>query len=164
MFNNSFEFSGTRKLLFLGLTLSLLAGSGFSHTGQTGENDDQRQAIETRRIAFFTERMALTPEEARIFWPLYNEYIRKRDELNATYRNRWAGVERVSALSAEDAGQFAEDQIVRLEKLIELKRAFHDNLKRALSPVKIALMYEADRDFNRLLLKEAREKRQPRRR
>jgi len=163
MLLNSFEFSGTKKLVCLTLMFSLLTSFGFSQTGQTRENDDRRQAIETRRIAFFTERMALTPEEARVFWPLYNEYTRNRDEINAAYRDRWAEVERVSALSAEDAGRFAEDQIVRLEKLIALKRTFHENLKRTLSPVKIALMYEADRDFNRMLLKEAREKRGQRR-
>jgi hypothetical protein len=163
MFKNSFEFSGMKKLVCLTLMFSVLPNLGFSQTGQTRDKDDRRQAIETRRIAFFTDRMALTPDEARVFWPLYNEYTRNRDEINATYRDRWAGVERVSALSAEDAGRFAEDQIARLEKLIELKRSFHENLKRTLSPVKIALMYEADRDFNRILIKEAREERSRRR-
>jgi len=152
-----------KKLVCLTLMFSVLPNLGFSQTGQTRDKDDRRQAIETRRIAFFTDRMALTPDEARVFWPLYNEYTRNRDEINATYRDRWAGVERVSALSAEDAGRFAEDQIARLEKLIELKRSFHENLKRTLSPVKIALMYEADRDFNRILIKEAREERSRRR-
>ncbi|HSV88706.1 MAG TPA: hypothetical protein VLH61_08695 [Bacteroidales bacterium] len=163
MFKNLIDFPEAGKYLTLCLILSLSISPLFSQTGQQRDKDEQREAIEARRIAFYTERMLLTPEEARVFWPLFNEYIRDRDEINATYRDRWEGVEKVSELSAEEAGRFAEDQMVRLEKLVALKREFHDNMKRALTPVKVALMYEAERDFNRMLLREAREKRRHRR-
>jgi hypothetical protein len=33
-----------------------------------------RQRIESQRIAFITQRVHLTPDEATKFWPVYNEY------------------------------------------------------------------------------------------
>lgn len=40
-----------------------------------------RQRIEAARIAFITERLGLTPEEAEKFWPVYREFYQKRIEL-----------------------------------------------------------------------------------
>jgi len=118
--------------------------------------DARKEAIEARRIAFLTDRIGLTPEEARLFWPVYNQHRQKREEVNAAFRARWDRVKKVSDLSPEDAAAFGEDQIRRLEQLIVLKRRFHEDLKRILSPMKIALLYEAERDFNRILFQEAK--------
>ncbi|MBR3304118.1 MAG: hypothetical protein IKI67_08070, partial [Bacteroidales bacterium] len=35
-------------------------------------SQQQKEEIETMKIAFFTKQLALTPEESMRFWPLYN--------------------------------------------------------------------------------------------
>jgi Spy/CpxP family protein refolding chaperone len=49
------------------------------------DNDDNINVskIQAQRVAFFTERLNLTPAEAEKFWPIYNEYDAKRAKLNA---------------------------------------------------------------------------------
>ena len=129
----------------------------FSSDAQVDSQPDARkEAIEARRIAFLTDRIGLTPEEARLFWPVYNQHRQKREEINAAFRTRWDRVKKVSDLSPEDAAAFGEDQIRRVEQLTVLKRRFHEDLKRIISPMKIALLYEAERDFNRILFQEAK--------
>lgn len=118
-------------------------------------NDARIEAIESRRIAFLTEKMALTPDEARVFWPVYNEYNRRRDEFTAEHRKRWHKAN-ISEMSNEEAGRFAEDHILHMERNSALKREYHEKLKRILPARKIALLYEAERDFNRVLFQEAR--------
>lgn len=131
--------------------------SVFSSDNQGDSQPDARQeAIEARRIAFLTDRIGLTPEEARLFWPVFNQNRQKREEVNAAFRTRWERVKKVSELSPEDASAFGEDQIRRVEQLTVLKRRFHEDLKRIISPMKIALLYEAERDFNRILFQEAK--------
>lgn len=122
----------------------------------TGQPSARIDAIETRRIAFLTERIGLTPEEAMVFWPIYNQNRQKREEISNSFRTRWGQVKKVSDLSPEDAALLAEDQVRRVEQLTTLKRRFHEDLKRIISPMKIALLYEAERDFNRILFQEAR--------
>ena len=139
--------------LFFGVLFS--GFPGFSQTGQGRGQDARLEAIESRRIAFLTEKMSLTPDEARVFWPLYNEYNKKRDELSNAHRARW-GNANVAAMSNEEAGRFAEDLIVHMERNAAIKREYHDKLKRILPAKKIALLYEAERDFNRMLFQEAR--------
>ena len=57
-------------ILMVGLSLSLFAQSGKL-------SDEKRKEFEAQKIAFFTQEMELTPEEAVVFWPLYNEMQQK---------------------------------------------------------------------------------------
>lgn len=117
--------------------------------------DSSMEAIRTRRIAFLTERMSLTPEEAKQFWPVYNEYNEKRDQQSDAHRQKWSDKE-VSEMSPEEAGRYAEDQVLYMESAAAIKREYYEKLKRILPVKKIALLYEAERDFNKMLFQEAR--------
>ncbi|MEE4176933.1 MAG: hypothetical protein V2I46_05430 [Bacteroides sp.] len=117
--------------------------------------DSRMEAIKSRRIAFLTERMALTPSEAKDFWPVYNEYNKKRDDLTIAHREKWSGKE-VAEMSQDEAARFAEDQIIYFEESSTIKREYHQRLKEILPIKKIALLYEAEHDFNKMLFQEAR--------
>ena len=39
----------------------------------TQAQENRREEIESFRIAYFTKQLNLTPEEAKKFWPVYNE-------------------------------------------------------------------------------------------
>jgi hypothetical protein len=136
--------------LFLFLMFILLPA--FS---QQRNQDARMDALESRRIAFLTEKMSLTPDEARTFWPVYNEYNKNRDELTSEHRRKWSDA-KVASMSNEEAGSYAEDLVLHMERAASIKREYHEKLKRILPAKKIALLYEAERDFNRLLFQEAR--------
>ena len=48
-----------------------MVGVGFSLFAQSGKlSEDKRKEFEAQKVAFFTQEMDLTPEEATKFWPL----------------------------------------------------------------------------------------------
>lgn len=143
------------RFIMAGLLVLVSCFTAFSQQRQGQGPDARLEAIESRRIAFLTEKMSLTPEEARQFWPVYNEYNRKRDELTADHRRKWADAN-VSEMSNDQAGRYAEELITFMERNAAIKREYHEKLKRILPAKKIALLYEAERDFNRILFQEAR--------
>ena len=51
-------------LLLACLTLSLNAQE---------KKENRKEQIESQKIAFFTAELELTPEEAQLFWPVYNQ-------------------------------------------------------------------------------------------
>lgn len=144
-----------KRATILLLLFILVLPSFLQRSGQAMAQDARLDVIESRRISFLTERMSLTPEEARVFWPLYNEYNKNRDDLTASHRNKWADA-KVASMSNEEAGRYAEDQVLHMERSANIKREYHEKLKRILPAKKIALLYEAERDFNRMLFQEAR--------
>src|SRR5689334_13027544 len=58
-----------RALLFITINAIVSTGSTLAQPGQ-----QQKENIESRHIAFITNQLQLTPEEAQVFWPVYNKY------------------------------------------------------------------------------------------
>ena len=58
-------------------------GGGGLGGGRKGQRLGQ---LENAKIAFITNRVSLTQEQAQKFWPLYNEFSARRRELNRSGR------------------------------------------------------------------------------
>ncbi len=139
------------------LTSALFAYAQPSQPGQ-GRTDERMQALESRRVAFITERMGLTPREARLFWPIYNEYNQKVEALNNSMRNMHREMPDPGKLTEEQAAIFIEKDVERLEQTAALRREYHEKLKEVIPARKIALLYEAEKEFNRVLFRESQQR------
>ena len=73
----------TKLLILCIFTLSSMISFSQENTVQKSLEE-----IQSKRIAFITERVNFTPEEAQAFWPLYNELRLKKAELNKKIRNK----------------------------------------------------------------------------
>ncbi len=124
--------------------------------GARHHDDAQRERIKSMKIAFITERLSLTPGEAEKFWPVYNQYQEDLKELRAKHKSEMLHGKRVSELTEEEAEQYAECNIRRIEETAELKRNYHEKFLEILPVKKVALLYEAEKDFNRGLFREMR--------
>ncbi len=117
--------------------------------------DKDREAfqkyMETRRIAFFTEKMNLTPQEATRFWPEYNMY--------SFHRNRLEFEKQEILMRAEKSTDPNKDlfrymQIVREDAGLQEK--FQRTLSTFLPPKKILALYKAEVQFRHMILRDMR--------
>jgi len=136
-------------------SLSLLSGQNYEIPPA------KQEQFETLRIAFLTKRLSLTSAEAKVFWPVYNAY---REELTMIYRKRQR-IERSIKLDFDDMTESEmeklSDRYLALQKdEYEARAKYHENFKEVLSPRKIILLYKAESDLNREMLKRIRESRQ----
>jgi hypothetical protein len=67
-----------RRLFLLIFVIPAFSGINAQQTNKQFVNK-----IQTQRIAFFSQRMEITPSEAQKFWPVYNEYSLKKNTLAA---------------------------------------------------------------------------------
>lgn len=149
------------NLIFL--LVFLLASSVLAQPGQRRMQDERMRAIESRRIAYITEKMDLTPSEARVFWPIYNEYQGKLEELNARHRAWNEELDSREEVSEAEAKVFAEREVQRFEEIARLKRVYHEKFHSVLPASKILRLYEAEKSFNRLLFRESQHRMRERR-
>ena len=56
----------------------ILAAMLIFSTAIVSAQNPNRERLESYKIAFFTQRLNLTPAEAEKFWPLYNQYQEKK--------------------------------------------------------------------------------------
>lgn len=123
---------------------------------------EKREKVKALKVAFITEKLELTSEEAQKFWPLYNAYDESKSELryekmrNILNRFKPGNVE---SLSEKEASAL----LILMEKIEEdlfnLRRKFIKDLQSIVSAKKIIKLKKAEEDFNRELLKQMREKR-----
>lgn len=124
----------------------------------------KREQIRSLKVAFITNELQLTPDEAGKFWPLYNAYEDKQHEIK---KQRIKGY--MSRIDDDSADKLSEKEATTLlaqmesneEDLYQLRKKFISSLKGAISPIKILKLKRAEEDFNRKLLQQYRDKRNP---
>lgn len=123
---------------------------------------DRKEKVKALKVAYISEQLDLTSEEAQKFWPIYNTYDDKQSELR--HEKMRAILDRfepgsVEKLSEKEASTLLTQMETIEENLFTLRKKFIKDLQSAISAKKIIKLKKAEEDFNRHLLKQMREKR-----
>ncbi len=140
------------KLFIVGLTLLMIPILGFSQPpggdGPGPLSKEAREKIESQRIAFITQKLNLSPEEATKFWPVYNQYKDAlkdmRDELERPD---------LMTITDDEAKAIIDKHLQQEQKRLDLKRKLFADLQKVISDRKIIMLQMAEREFNRELLR-----------
>lgn len=112
-----------------------------------------REKMEAQRVAFITQELKLTPDEARLFWPLYNEYDAKRHDLKKTFKGLdYYHTIDTDKLTEKDANQILDNQIIESQKFLDLRKEYHSKFRSVLPAVKVLKLYDAEREFQKILM------------
>jgi hypothetical protein len=103
--------------------------------------------------------LQLTPAEAEKFWPVYNQFTAEFEEIKKDMNKlRKSTNENLISMSDKEIEAALEKDLENQQKLTDLQRKYQKELKSAISPRKIALLYKTERDFKLQLLKRMRDK------
>lgn len=104
------------------------------------------ERLHSLRIAFLTEEMDLTPEEAQAFWPVYNARDAELQKSRQSLRERWQLLrERADQLSPTAyADSVAALYLELWQKEAEIRRIYHEKFRKVLPPQKLAQFYWAE--------------------
>ncbi|NVN94108.1 MAG: sensor of ECF-type sigma factor [Bacteroidetes bacterium] len=124
-----------------------------------------KDKIEAQKIAYITNELSLTATEAQQFWPIYNEFSDKNEELMKAYRknNMEDKVTNSETISDKEALEMADEQIIQAQQILDLRKKYHIEFKKVLPPKKLLKLYQAEKEFKKFLLKEIKERREDRR-
>jgi hypothetical protein len=143
-------------IICMGATLLLfVAGNVFAQPGRGMQH--RRGQIEAQKIAFITKELELTPQEAQVFWPVYNEFDAKRRALRDSFHSNVVKADKnIDELTDKEASELADGQIIQSQKLLDLRKEYHAKFKSALPIRKVLKLYEAERGFQKELLGQIR--------
>lgn len=121
----------------------------------------KKEQIKSLKVAFITNELALTPDEATKFWPLYNAYEFKQQDIKKQrlkeYRERMDD-NSIDKLSDKDATTMLAQMESSEEELYQARKKFVASLKGVVSPIKIVKLKKAEENFNRKLLQQYRDR------
>lgn len=113
---------------------------------------DRKQKIETYKIGFITEKLDLTPQEAQKFWPVYNEYQAKKQDLQKSLAGKYKDYRLSREATEKQATELIDSSLIGMQANLDLARDYYGKLKAILPPQKIVLLFNAERQFRRALL------------
>ncbi len=108
------------------------------------------QKIKAAHAAYITERLGLTPDEAEKFWPVYREYAQKRQAIRQQMKD------------AREKGTTEKDlldlDLKIKQQQLDLEKDYSGRLQRVITPQKLMNLRQAERDFNKLLIRQIQQR------
>ena len=121
----------------------------------------KKEQIKALKVAFITDELSLTPDEATKFWPLFNAFEDKQQEIKKQklkgYLDRMDD-DSFDKLSEKDAETMLAQMESTEDELYQAKKKFAASLKGVISPIKILKLKKAEENFNRKLLQQYRDR------
>lgn len=136
------------RILFAICLLTLL---GNEVLGQGKLTEEKRKEFEAQKIAFFTKELDLSPVEAAIFWPLYNEMQKKKAQIEERMRKGFNAMNAIPNLTEEQYAEAIGKRLAAEEELQEVKEEYYKKMLAELPASKIWKLGGAEHKFRRQL-------------
>ena len=140
-------FSLVALLLMLAPTAHAQGGGGFGG-GRKGQRLGQ---LENAKIAFITNRVSLTQEQAQKFWPLYNEFSARRRELNRSGRLLRRDV--TDGMTDQQIRENFNQAFAMRQQELNLEKDYFDKFQKVIALRQVVQLFQAERDFTKEVIK-----------
>lgn len=121
------------------------------------QNPPDRNKIKTLKVAFLTEQLSLTSSEAEVFWPIYNSFEEKRDNLRERqHREVYDRIDQAGNLTENESKALLKKYLSIEEEEEEMDKEFYNKLANAISAKKTLLLFKAEHEFRKQLIKHMR--------
>ncbi|MEO0775440.1 MAG: hypothetical protein AAF146_02720, partial [Bacteroidota bacterium] len=121
-----------KKVFLIGWMLLMAGSVGWAQDGDLENNP----RIQEMREEFFNRELQLSPQEAKAFWPLYNDLRSKERELKAKLRDG----RRLELMTDAEAERYLEEYLDVEEQQLALKREYFGKFKQVINIRKIAML------------------------
>lgn len=136
----------------------------FCALAQRGQGKGKWEGFEefrAQKITFMTEKLELTPDEAQVFWPHYNEFDKQRLEFHKkkreVERNVWENLENFTDKELDEAHQ----TLMKLrDEEHELNKKYRQKFYEILPPKKALALDYIEHQFRSHMFKEYRKRKQ----
>ena len=128
-------------LLFVGLSITQ---SFYS------QENPKKVDKEAAKIAFFSNKLALTAEESKLFWPVVNEMEKELKDLRIKMKEQIKRSKSETELSDKELESMMDARMELGKKQMDIKIKYHEKFKETLPIKKVAKYYQATKEYKKL--------------
>jgi cytochrome c-type biogenesis protein CcmH/NrfG len=146
------------KKIFTIIIIALFTLPAWSQDEEVAKMDPRAQEkIRAARIAYITDRLGLTPEEAERFWPIYREFSNKRMELKQQFDQ--ARKNPNTSKPKEEVERELVDLGLKLKQQeLDLEKDYSKRILDVIPAQKLMALKKAEDDFRRLLIQQIQQR------
>ncbi len=142
-----------KRLLFLLPFLCL----GISIHAQNAARADKIAAI---KVGYISQRLQLTPEQAEKFWPVHHAYEAELKSARRTFLQKHS--DQPGTAGSAESSQYVDDELALQQQVLDIRKKYKDQFLKVISMDQLAALYDAEKDFRKLLLEQLKKKRESR--
>ena len=135
----------------------LLTGLLLCVTQVNAQTDPGTNRVKEAKIKFFNEKLNLSPDESKKFWPIYNDYQNRKNRLASerrTIMNYY--LDNANNMSASEVSKTLDRYIQIQKEETDLLEQYNEKFKQVLADEKVLRIYIAEIQFRNYLLKQLR--------
>ena len=136
------------------LVCIILLGSLTAFAQQPSKNPKiQKEKIEQRKIAFLTQKLELTTDEAQEFWPIYNEMHKKIKENRSSMKKLFAPVKEGKGNMDEAAyKKIMESSHENAKESLDIKMEYGEKMANVIGYKRVIDLGMAEKEFKKRLV------------
>lgn len=128
--------------------------------GRPGEEQRKKEfeRLQAEKIAFITQELDLTPEEAQVFWPVYNQCWKEILAANKKKMDAFGEFrgKKAEGLSDAELEKKIDAYIQANEASSQIVAAWYPKFKQVLPLQKVAKLYQAEEAFQQRMINNLR--------
>ena len=142
------------KVIYTSLLVLLCTTLTFAQEGNRRGSQMNSEKLQAARIAFLTNRLELTPETAKVFWPIFTEYDNEKSTLSKKYGTQKRSLldEGTRNISNENADKMLAIYLEQKQAELDLEKIYLSRFKEVLSMRQVWRVIRFDSDFRRSLM------------
>ena len=140
------------------LFVLLLAGATRAFAQAEEEDGPVAERIKSAKIGLITTRLNLTADQSKQFWPVYEAYEADRKKIRVQMHRLRVNSATMTATDDEIRKDLKELLNLR-QKEVDAEKEYVGRFLKVVSPRQVAELYKSEKEFNRMLLQELRERR-----
>jgi len=155
-----------KKLIFT-LFILTLGVSVFAQGGR--QSQEERDKIHKAKIAFLTNRLDLSVDQAKLFWPIFTEYDNKKMVLSREYYEKkkeiYEKYEESRDMQEADADELLDIYLEQKQAELNLEKVYVKRFNEVLDGRQVWRVITFESDFRRSLYRQLGndDKKEPRR-
>jgi hypothetical protein len=160
IFNPKLKFTKMKKtLIFTFVLLTMISFTSLAQQYRSVMKQEDREKLESAKIAYITNRLTLTSSQAKEFWPLYNEFEKKKFEARTKARREGYRMTNrgENELTEAQASEILKIHINAREEDVAVEKEYMAKFQKIISNGQILKLMTIDESFLRnYLMREMR--------
>lgn len=132
------------------ILLTIALSSIFTHMNA---QEDRKEQIERLRVAFISEELDLSTEEAQVFWPVFNIFQDQKRQLEKDIRKSIRQLEAETLLSEQDVLSLNKKVSENRRSIIRIEEQLIIDLMPILGPERTLKLMSIESEFKKRILK-----------
>ena len=147
-----------KNIIFLFLIILFTTGQIIAQPGPK-MNTQKRKEIKEMQLKFIVNKLQLTDKEKSEFVPLYKNMSDEREKLFMQKHKIMRNFKQNSLNMSDEELLNLSDKLTDIDiRTAQLNKQYNEKFKKVLPPIKIILLYQAEHEFKKELLKKMHHK------